>query len=342
MIRVLVVEDSTTARSLLVSILRSDPGIEVVGEAADGTEGVALVHSLRPDVVTMDIHMPHMDGLQATKEVMITAPTPIVIVTGSQSLTEVGMAMSVLRAGAVGILHKPPGPGAPGFTEGARQLIDTVKALAAVKVVRHWRTPPAVIPRRGEVPARRAVRDRLVAIAASTGGPEALHRLLSALPGDYPLPVLVVQHITHGFTQGLAEWLNAACDLNVKLAEHGEPLMPRTVYVAPDDRHLGVTAPDTVVLAATAPVGGFRPAATFLFESVARAFGPAATAVLLTGMGENGVEGLRAVRCAGGRIIAQDQASSIVWGMPGAAVGAGLTDLILPPEAIAAFLVREP
>ncbi len=341
MIRVVVVEDSTTARALLVTILRSDAGIEVVGEAADGAEGVALVQSLHPDVVTMDIHMPRMDGLQATKEVMITAPTPIVIVTGSQSLAEMGTAMSVLRAGAVGIAHKPPGPGAPGFAEAARQLIDTVKALAAVKVVRHWRTVPTA-PRRAVAPAVRTARDRLVAVAASTGGPEALHRLLSALPGDYPVPVLVVQHITQGFTQGLAEWLNAACDLHVKVAEPDEHLMPRTVYVAPDDRHLGVTPGGDVVLSGSAPVGGFRPAATYLFESVARAFGPAATAVILTGMGEDGVEGLRAVRRAGGRIIAQDQASSVVWGMPGTAVEAGLPDLVLPPEEIAARLVRDP
>jgi two-component system chemotaxis response regulator CheB len=142
--------------------------------------------------------------------------------------------------------------------------------------------------------------------------------------------------------QGLAEWLNAGCDLHVKMAEQGESLGPRTVYVAPDDRHLGVLAAGAVVLAASAPVGGFRPAATYLFESVARAFGPAATAVILTGMGEDGVAGLRAVRRAGGRIIAQDQASSVVWGMPGAAVAADLSDLVLPPEEIAACLVREP
>jgi two-component system chemotaxis response regulator CheB len=340
MVRVLIVEDSTTARALLVGILGSDPGIEIVGEAADGAEGVALVQSLRPDVVTMDVHMPRMDGLAATKEVMIAAPTPIVIVTGSQSLAEVGTAMSVLRAGAVGIVHKPSGPGAPGFDEAARQLIDTVKTLASVKVVRHWRmAPPA--PRRAVRPTRRTAHDRVVAIAASTGGPEALYRLLSALPGDYSVPLLVVQHITRGFTLGLAEWLNAACDLHVKMAEQGEKLATRTVYIAPDDRHLGVMAPGAVVLAASAPVGGFRPAATYLFESVARAFGAAASAVILTGMGEDGIEGLRALRRAGGRILAQDEASSVVWGMPGAAVSAGLPDLIAPPEEIAACLVRE-
>jgi two-component system chemotaxis response regulator CheB len=198
------------------------------------------------------------------------------------------------------------------------------------------------VPRRTPVPPTRTARDRVVAIASSTGGPEVLHRLLSALPGDFPTPVLVVQHITHGFTHGLADWLNAACDLHVKVAEHGEPLAPHTVCIAPDDRHLGVTPAGAVVLADTAPVGGFRPAGDYLFESVARAFGPAATAVVLTGMGQDGLEGLRAVRRAGGRIIAQDQASSVVWGMPGAAVAADLPDLVLPPDEIALRLIRNP
>jgi two-component system chemotaxis response regulator CheB len=342
MIRVLVVEDSTTARALLVTILRSDPGVEVVGEAADGVEGVALVQKLLPDVVTMDVHMPRMDGLAATKEIMITAPTPIVIVTGSQSLADVGMALNVLRAGALAVVHKPPGPGAPGFDEAARKLLETVKAMAAVKVVRHWRTAPEAGPRRAAVGPRRPARDRAVAVAASTGGPEVLHRLLTELPGDFPVPILVVQHITHGFTNGLADWLNAACDLRVKVAEQAEALAPHTVYIAPDDRHLGATPQGAVALAATPPVGGFRPAGDYLFESVARAFGPSATAVILTGMGQDGLEGLRAVRRAGGRIIAQDQASSAVWGMPGAAVAAGLADLVLPPEEIAARLLRDP
>ena len=230
MIRVVVVEDSTTARTLLVSLLQSDSEIQVVGEAADGVEGVALTQKLRPDVVTMDIHMPRMDGLAATKEVMITVPTPIVIVTGSNSTAEVGLALNTLRAGAVALLHKPEGPGTPGFEEAARKLCETVKAMASVKVVRHWRSSPAPVGNR--VTPRRTTPDRVIAIVASTGGPEALQRLLSELPGDFPTPVLVVQHITQGFTRGLADWLNSTCDVRVKVAEQGEMLMPHYVYLS--------------------------------------------------------------------------------------------------------------
>jgi two-component system chemotaxis response regulator CheB len=300
---------------------------------------VALVQKLRPDVVVMDLHLPGMDGLAATKELMITAPTPIVIVTGSGSSAEVATALNVLRVGAVALLHKPPGPGAAGHEEAARQLLSTVKAVAGVKVVRQWRRPAASAP---PPAAPRPRRGRAVAVAASTGGPEALQRLLAGLPGDFPLPVLVVQHIAGGFTRGLADWLNSACGLRVKPAEAGEPLAPHTVYLAPDDRHLGVSARGAVALSASEPVGGFRPSASYLFESAARAYGPAVTAVILTGMGEDGLAGLRAVRQAGGRVLAQDEASSVVWGMPGAAVAAGLADLVLPPEEIAARLSAEP
>jgi two-component system chemotaxis response regulator CheB len=161
------------------------------------------------------------------------------------------------------------------------------------------------------------------------------------LPGDYVIPILVVQHIARGFTLGLADWLNSICDLRVKVAEQGETLAPHTVYLAPDDRHLGVSNHLAIDLSAAPPVGGFRPAGSYLFESAARAFGEALTALVLTGMGEDGLAGLRVVRQAGGRIFAQDEESSVVWGMPGAAVAAGLADDVLPPEEMAARLSAE-
>jgi two-component system chemotaxis response regulator CheB len=182
----------------------------------------------------------------------------------------------------------------------------------------------------------------VIAVAASTGGPAALQRLLADLPADFGVPLAVVQHITPGFVRGLADWLNGSCDLRVKVAEGGEPLAPHTVYLAPDGHHLGLAGPDTVALSAAPPVGGFRPSATHLFESVARACGPATTAVILTGMGDDGVAGLRAVRRAGGRVIAQDEKSCVVFGMPGAAVAAGLADLVLPLDGIAPQLLGGP
>jgi two-component system chemotaxis response regulator CheB len=352
MIRVVVVDDSPTARALLVDILCSDPEFVVVGEARDGIEAVELTQRLRPDVVTMDIHMPRMDGFAATKEIMITAPTPIVIATSSTQASEVEVAMHALRAGAVAVLCKPHGPASAGFEEASDKLRSMVKAMAGVKVVRRWQQlspdketrdhaglrAPAVSPASGL--SRHGGKTRIVAIATSTGGPAALQALLTNLPGDFAAPILVVQHITPGFTHGLAGWLNSVCDLRVKVAEQGDRLLPHTVYLAPDSRHLGVMNAFTVALDDGPAVGGFRPSGTFLFTSVARAFGPATAAVILTGMGEDGVAGLRAVRQAGGRVFAQDEKSSVVFGMPGSAIAAGLADLVLSPEQIATHLMQ--
>jgi two-component system chemotaxis response regulator CheB len=347
MIRVLVAEDSATARALLVEILRGDPDIEVVGEAGDGVEAVELTQKLRPQVVTMDIRMPRMDGFQATKEIMITAPTPIIVVTGSTRAREVEYAMHALRAGAVAVLAKPAGPRSPTLEEDARKLIDTVKAMAGVKVVRHWRpATPRAGPLPPPVPGRAGSVGQVVAVATSTGGPAALQRVLGGLPGEFPVPILVVQHITPGFTPGLVAWLNTVCDVQVKVAEHGEPLAPHTVYLPPDGWHLGVarvalggSRRPAVLLSDAAPVAGFRPSGSFLFESVAQAFGPVTVAVMLTGMGEDGVEGLRHVRRAGGRILVQDEPTSVVFGMPGAVLQAGLADEILPLDDIAGRLM---
>ncbi len=246
MIRVVVAEDSSTARDLLVQILAADPEIQVIGEAVDGVEAVALAQRLRPDLMTMDIHMPGLDGLSATREIMITAPVPIVIITGSTRAREVAESLEALRVGALEVLVKPPGPGSPGFNAAARQIVATVKAMAHVKVVRHWRSSsshPSTSVRASVPPAPPSSargRVRVIAVATSTGGPTALQRIFLGLPAGFPLPILVVQHITPGFTLGLAEWLDSVCPLRVKVARHGEPLEAGTAYLAPDGRHLGV------------------------------------------------------------------------------------------------------
>jgi len=340
LIRTLVAEDSITTRELLVSLLRADPEVQVVGEAKDGVEAMEMTRRLQPDVVTMDIRMPRLDGFEATRQIMVETPTPIVIVTASVDVRDVEVSMHALRAGALTVLPKPPGPESPDFEAETRRFVSTVKAMSQVKVVRRWAR--ALSEERGRVSiAPNGARPRVLAVGASTGGPAALARILSELPGDFPAPILAVQHISRGFMEGFAAWLNTAGAMKVKIAQNGEPLLARNVYLAPDDGHLGVS-PDraTVLVSRAAPVAGFRPSANFLFDSVGRAFGTSTLALILTGMGQDGVDGLRSVREAGGRTIGQDEETSVVFGMPGAAAAAGLVDLTLPLGAMASRLVE--
>ncbi|MBU8897943.1 chemotaxis response regulator protein-glutamate methylesterase [Corallococcus sp. H22C18031201] len=336
-LRIVVAEDSPTARRLLVEILRADSGLEVVGEARDGVEAVALTERLRPDLVTMDIQMPRMDGLDATRRIMTDVPTPVVVVS---TLVErdIQTSMAALRAGALAVLQKPVGPESPAFDAESRRLRDTLRAMAEVKVVRRW--PDRAIPATAPVAPPLATRPSVVAMAASTGGPAALYQILSGLPASFPVPVLVVQHIALGFGEGLARWLGTATPLRVKVAEAGEPLTPGCVYLAPDDRHLGLTADGRAEVSNAAPVHGFRPSANWLFRAVARTHGAASLAVMLTGMGQDGLDGIRELHQAGGRVLAQDEASSVVYGMPGMVVGAHLAHEVIPLEQLSDRLLR--
>jgi two-component system chemotaxis response regulator CheB len=335
MIRVLVAEDSVTVRELLVQILSSDPEIQVIGEAKNGMEAVEQAVRLKPDVITMDVHMPELDGLEATKEIMVRSPTPIVVVSSSHSARDVELSLSAMRAGALLVLPKPDDPRSDQFAGRQGNLLTMVKAMSSVKVVRRW-TPRTSAPRPpAPSPLGPLGPVRVIAIGASTGGPAALERILKDLPGDFSAPILVVQHIATGFASGLARWLSGSASLRVKIAEPGEMLRPRTVFIAPDDRHLGVGADGRIEVTAGPEVNGLRPSATHLFESVARSFGPGVVAVILTGMGRDGVEGLRAVKIAGGQVIAQDESSSVVYGMPREAVTAGVVDIVASIEDIA-------
>jgi two-component system chemotaxis response regulator CheB len=238
--------------------------------------------------------------------------------------------------GALAVHAKPGNPLTPAFEEEARELVRQVKAMSQVKVVRHYERTPDPPPATPALAAA-ALHDvpaEVVAIAASTGGPGAIHRILTTLPAEFPLPILVVQHISRGFIPGFASWLDKASPLRVKPAEAGEALRPGTVYVAVDDHHLCVTPSRMIHLSTAEAVGGFRPSGTVLFQSVAAVFGSRAVGVILTGMGRDGVDGLRAVRRAGGRTVAESEATAVVYGMPAAAVQAGLADFILPLDQV--------
>jgi two-component system chemotaxis response regulator CheB len=340
MLNVLVVDDSPIARQLLAEILEHDPEIRVVGVARNGREGIELTEKLQPDVITMDIQMPVMDGFEATQEIMIVHPTPIVIVSASTTVHEVETGMRALRAGALTVRLKPLGPDSPGFDREATALIDTVKSMAEVKVVRHHRN--LVCPEKAPVSSgqRASGGYHAVAMAASTGGPPALHCLLSGLPADFPVPILLVQHIADGFVEPFAKWLDTVVPVSVRVPEDGELLQPGTVYIAPEDRHLGVSRSRRIALSTSPPIGGFRPSASYLFDAVASEFGSKVVGVILTGMGSDGVDGLRVLRDKAAPTIAQDEASSVVWGMPGTAVAEGLIQEVLPVEAIAKRLLR--
>lgn len=337
MIRVLVAEDSPTARQLLVRILRSDPGIEVVAEAADGLEAVALAQKLKPSLITMDIQMPRLGGLGATEQIMRLAPTPIIVVSGLD-VRNVTVALEALRAGALTLLPKPVGPLDPDFKASTARLLATVRAMAKVQVTRPAAAPGASAP---GLSSRALKRPEVVAMVASAGGPAALNRVLGALPADFPLPVLVVQHIAAGFVAGLASWLDEAAEIAVKLAVSGEPLRPGTAYLAPDNFHLGAGDDRCVLLSAAPPEEGFRPSGSFLLRSAAQAYRGAAAGVVLTGMGSDGLAGARDLHRAGGRIVAQDEATSVIYSMPREIVAAGLADAVLAVDDIAGHLCAQ-
>src|SRR5437016_1409290 len=335
-LRVLVAEDSPVARQLIVYILNGDPELQVVGEARDGIEAVELTPSLRPDVIVMDIMMPGLNGLEAARTIMAEMPTPIVLVSAAYEPDDVKLSFEALEAGALTVLAKPPGPGAPSFAENAATLTTTAKLMAEVKLVRRRQARPAQAfgpqPDALRMPRRPA---KVVAIASSTGGPAALATILSSLQGGMSAPILVVQHITVGFHQGLAEWLDGVSPLSVRLAQDGHPLRGGEVLIAPPDSHLGVTTMGTVALRATPPIGSHRPSATHLFRTVAEAFGDGALGVVLTGMGDDGVAGLRALKAARGLVFAQDEATSVLYGMPREAVAQGVVDTVLPLDQMA-------
>jgi two-component system chemotaxis response regulator CheB len=341
-IGVLVADDSAVARRLLVHVLNRDPGLRVAGEAADGAEAVRLAERVRPAVIVMDVRMPLLDGLQATRRIMETRPTPIVLVSADFDAQDMTRSFEALQAGALTILGKPPGPQDPRFAEQAAALTTTVRLMADVKLVRRRTAglvpagPPGtsgLAPATPSKAARRRV--AIVAIAASTGGPAALATILGALPEAARVPILVVQHIAAGFHQGLVNWLDRVCPLAVRLARDGHPLHAGEVLVAPPDTHLGVATNGRVSLSRDPPIGVHRPSATYLFQSVARAYAARAVGVVLTGMGDDGAAGLRALKDAGGLVLAQDEATSVIYGMPRQAAAAGVVDQVLPLDQIA-------
>lgn len=342
MIRVLVVEDSAVVRTFLLHILGSNPEIEIAGTAENGEDAVEAVARLKPDVITMDVHMPRLNGFDATRRIMETRPTPIVIVSGSPDVNETAKAFRALEAGALAVLPRPAGIGHAGQESGAADLVQTVKLMAEVKVVRRWARPKPedVVPADSLPPERRVpgAGVAVVAVGASTGGPAALQCILSALPKSLPVPILVVQHIAPGFTEGFVEWLGHTSNLPVHVPAQGHYILPGHVYVAPEGLHMEVAMGGQIRLTQKEFENGLRPSVSYLFRSVARVYGGCAVGILLTGMGKDGAEELKQMRKWGAITIAQDRESSVVYGMPGEAMRLGAARYVLCPDQISAML----
>lgn len=344
-LKVLVVDDSTVDRMLLVHIINSDARLEVVGIADNGARAIALNQRLRPDVIIMDVTMPERDGLSTATEIMQTQPVPIVICTTLKG-SDATLSFRAMEAGAVALIGKPEGIGHPDYPATSTEVVNTLLLMSEVKVVRRI-APRALqrpaIPPPGPVASGDADRQGgIVVIGASTGGPPALQTILSRLPEGFPLPILIVQHIAPGFLGGMVTWLQLTCALPISIAIHGEELRPGRVYLAPDDRHLELGNAGRMVLTASPVHHGHRPAVSRLFGSLAAsALAPRSYAVLLTGMGADGAEELGRLRAAGAMTLAQDAASCVVNGMPGAAVRLGAACHVMPPESIAQFLIEQ-
>ncbi len=340
-LRALVVEDSPTVRARITEALAAAPGIEVVGEARDGKEATALCGSLRPDVVTMDMMLPVMTGLSATEYIMAHFPTPILIVSSSTNRGELFKTYEALAAGAVDVLEKPTGEEPEGEWE--VRLVRAVRMVARIRVITHLRarlagwdadTTPPPIPAPPARPPSRA-RTEVVALGASTGGPSALIAVLRGLPRGFRPPVLVVLHLGAPFAASFAEWLDDQCPQPVVSARDGDPVAGLTgrVAMAPPGGHLIVRGGRLRVVDGPER-HSCRPSVDVLFESMARDLGAGAAACLLTGIGRDGAKGLLDIRNAGGCTIAQDEASSIVYGMPREAALLGAAEMILPLDRI--------
>jgi two-component system, chemotaxis family, protein-glutamate methylesterase/glutaminase len=333
-IRVLIVEDSAVVREHLRRIISADPRLEVAGLAASGEEALVMAERVSPDVISMDIHLPGIQGFEVTRRIMAERPTPIVVVSGRDA-EDVNLTMEALKVGALSVVEKPACATHKDYEALAGRLCTQLVIMSEVKVVRQrpapdpaalWGRPPAGLSR-GPY--------RVLAVAASTGGPSALMRLLSGLEAaGFQLPIALVQHITPGFVAGFAAWLASVTRIDAEVVQERTPLVPCRMYIAPSERHL-LTDGTWAWVEDGPPVGNHRPSANVLFSSLARGAGSAAIGVLLTGMGDDGAEGLRQLRAAGGFTVAEDPSTAVVYGMPEAAVRAGAVCESLPLGAIA-------
>lgn len=339
-IRVVMADDSPLAREILRDLLTCEGDIDIVGEASNGKEAVELAKRLAPQLITMDLNMPVMDGLSAIEEIMHTKGVPILVISDR---ADAQSAYKALEVGALEVLPKPTLDEETGEWLRAR-----VRLLAGVAVITRLRRrliaplpeqPPVLAPTAAPTFSPR-VFQRVIVIACSTGGPQALARLLSKLPSGFPAPILIAQHISHGFIEGMATWLGSLCPLPVSVATQGERLEPGHVYLSPSERNLCVTPEHCVRLVHSPPDALYHPSCDVLMHSAAEVYGADAIGVIMTGMGRDGVSGMRAIQQAGGTTLAQDEASSVIYGMNQEAINTGVVQHIISLDDLPPRLMR--
>lgn len=323
-LKVLIVDDSPVQLALLRSWIEQDAGLQVVGTTLSGLEAVRLTSELKPDVIALDLIMPEMDGFRVTERIMQQHPTPILLLTGSEQHST--LSKDAHHSGAITVMLKPQ----PDDPQTIQKFRETLKAVAKIKMVRRQVVKPLAPQSRVSFPYQ------AVLVASSTGGPPILQTVLSQLPEDFPIPVVIVQHIAQGFEMSLLNWLQTTCALPLHLVKEGME-MKKGVYLAPSGTHLELVRRHGRVvfhLSQLAPIKGHRPSANVMFDTAAALLGGNLIAIQLTGMGEDGASGLKNIRDAGGLTIAQDEKSSAVFGMPQAAIKLGAAQLVLSPEEI--------
>lgn len=340
--RVLIVDDSGVMRKMLSDIVNQDEELIVVGTAANGIEAIQQVESLRPDVITMDINMPKMDGILAVEHIMKSSPTPIVMIS---SATQYGAeaTLKALELGAVDFITKPSGDISLDIDDLQKEIISKVKVASKIKVVRIVNKPlKSVVRLKGLSYSKTKINSdilHVVVIGCSTGGPHALNEILSKLPSWFPWPILIVQHMPEKFTKELAKQLNQKVELKTLEAQDGDKIKGGTIYIAPGSSHMRVVSHGLIHLSRGEKINGYRPCIDVTMKSVSEVFGKYAIGVLLTGMGSDGAQGLYEIKQAQGTTIVQDESTSAVFGMPKAAIELGCVDYVVPLPLIAKQLM---